>query len=79
MLKTSFAKYLMAFVVIILVSFIILSGTITSLVRNYAFSDTEQRLNKETSVIVDIIKDRGIESVEAEIYNIAEYIEHTLQ
>ena len=75
MLKTSFAKYLMAFVVIILVSFIILSGTITSLVRNYAFSDTEQRLNKETSVIVDIIKDRGIESVEAEIYNIAEYIE----
>ena len=75
MFKTSFSKYLAAFVITILVSFAILSGIITSMVRNYAFSDTEQRLEKEGSIIVNIIRDDGIMSIGDEIYQLAEVIE----
>ena len=63
MFKTSFSKYLAAFVIIILVSFIILTGIITSLVRNYAFTDTENRLSKESSIVVGLIKEGGVDSI----------------
>ena len=75
MLKTSFSKYLTAFVITIFVSFAILSGVITAMVSNYAFSDTEERLNKESSIIVELIKDGGVLPIETEIYNIAAAIE----
>ena len=75
MFKTSFSKYLTAFVIIILVSFAILSGIITSMVRNYAFSDTEERLNKECSIIADLIKADGVGKVEDEVFAIATVIE----
>ena len=75
MFKTSLSKYLAAFVITILVSFAILSGIITSMVRNYAFSDTEQRLEKEGSIIVNIIRADGIMSIGDEIYQLAEVIE----
>ena len=75
MFKTSFSKYLAAFVITILVSFIILSGIVTSMVRNYAFSDTEQRLEKEGSIIVNIINADGILSINDEIYQVADAIE----
>ncbi|MBO7197057.1 MAG: HAMP domain-containing histidine kinase [Clostridia bacterium] len=73
--KTLFAKYLTAIAIIILISFLILSSIITSLVRNYAFSDTEQRLNKESTIIVELIKSGGINKVEDEVLEIAEVIE----
>ena len=75
MFKTSFSKYLAAFVIIIFVSFVILSGIITSLVRNYAFSDTEERLNKESSIVVGIISSNGVEPIEDEIFGVAAAIE----
>lgn len=75
MFKTSFSKYLATFVIIILVSFIILTAIITSMVSNYAFSDTEQRLKKESSIVVEVIQSDGISSIEEEIYSIAETIE----
>ncbi len=74
MFRTLFSKYLTAFIVIIFVSFTILSGIITSLVRNYAFSDTESRLSKESSIIVDIIKYGGIDNIENEVYDVSEAI-----
>lgn len=70
MFKTSFSKYLTAFIIIIFVSFLALSAIITYMVQNYAFSDTEERLNKESSVIVEMITNDGVQSVEEEIYNI---------
>ena len=75
MLKTSFSKYLVSFIMVIFVSFVILSGIITSMVRNYAFSDTEARLNKESSIIVNRIKNGGVHSLENEIVEISEIIE----
>lgn len=70
MFKTSFSKYLTAFIIIIFVSFLALSAIITYMVQNYAFSDTEERLNKESSVIVEMITNDGVQPVEEEIYNI---------
>ncbi|MBQ7326481.1 MAG: HAMP domain-containing protein [Clostridia bacterium] len=75
MLKTTFSKYLTALVIIILVSFVILSGIVTSLVRNYAFSDTEERLEKESSIIVDVIKSDGVDPISQEVFEVAEAIE----
>ena len=70
MFKTSFSKYLTAFVIIIFVSFLALSAIITYMVRTYAYSDMENRLNKESSIIVDIIKADGVLPIEEEIYTI---------
>ncbi len=75
MFKTSFAKYLTAFIITIFLSFVILSGIITSLVRTYAFSDTEMRLNKENSIVVGLIKEGGVGKVEDEVYLISGAIE----
>ena len=75
MFKTSFSKYLTAFVIIIFVSFVILSGIITAMVRNYAFSDTEERLQKESSIIVDLIEENSGGKIEDEIFSISEAIE----
>ena len=75
MLKTSFSKYLTAFIIVIFVSFVILSGIITSMVRNYAFSDTEARLSKESSIIVGLIEADGVGDIKEEIYLISSAIE----
>lgn len=70
MFKTSFSKYLAAFVGTIFISFVILSIVITAMMRNYAFSDTEDRLNKECSIIVDLVSDNGVGALEDEIRDI---------
>ena len=44
MLKSSFSKYLMAFVLIILISFMMLSGIITSMLRTHLSSDKEDKM-----------------------------------
>lgn len=75
MLKTSFSKYLAAFIIIIFISFVILSGVITGLVRNYSFSDTENKLSKENSIIVSLIRETGQGRIEDVIYKISESIE----
>lgn len=74
MFKTSFSKYLTAFIIIIFVSFVILSSIITSMVRNYAYSDTEERLEKESSIVVEIITRDGVAPIEEEIYQAADAI-----
>ena len=75
MFKTSFSKYLAAFVITIFLSFVILSGIITAMVYNYAFSDTENRLGKESSIIVRLIEDDEVKSIEEVIYDISSAIQ----
>ena len=75
MFKTSFSKYLAAFILTIFVSFVILSATITGLMRTYAFQDTEERLRKENNIIVDLIMENGVSGLESELSMIAEVIE----
>ena len=70
MFKTSFSKYLTAFIIIIFASFLALSAIITYMVRTYVYSDTENRLNKESSIIVGIISEDGVLPIEEEIYKI---------
>ena len=75
MFKTSFSKYLATFVIIIFVSFTILSGVITAMVRNYAFSDTEERLSKECSIVVGIMSAAGKEGLNDTLSYVAKQIE----
>ena len=55
MFKTSFSKYLTAFIVIIFVSFAILSSIITSMVRNYVTDEMEAKLDKACDTIYDFL------------------------
>ena len=71
MFKTSFSKYLTAFVIIIFVSFTILSSIITSMLRTFVSNDTEDKLEHTGTVIVDIIKDNGLEELSNHIYEIS--------
>ena len=71
MFKTSFSKYLAAFVITIFIAFAILSGVITALVRNYAFSDTENRLSKECSIVVNLMSDVDSKTLNEKLYDVA--------
>lgn len=75
MFKTSFSKYLATFVIVIFISFAILSATISILIRSYAFQDTEDRLDRENEIIVGLIEENGVASVGEEILLVAEMIE----
>lgn len=44
MLKSTFSKYLAAFIIIILVSFLLLSGLVTSMIKNYVNEEKEADL-----------------------------------
>ena len=51
MFKSSFSKYLTAFIIIILISFLMLSGIITSMIRAHVSFDKESKLQNSCSII----------------------------
>ena len=51
MFKSSFSKYLTAFIIIILISFLMLSGIITSMIRAHVTFDKESKLQNSCSII----------------------------
>ena len=51
MFKSSFSKYLTAFVIIILISFLMLSGIITSMIRTHVTADKEEKLQNSCMII----------------------------
>lgn len=53
MFKTSFSKYLTAFVIIILISFLMLSGIITSMIRTHVAADKEDKLRNSCHIIAN--------------------------
>ena len=53
MFKTSFSKYITAFVLIIFLSFLMLSGIITSMIRGYVNENTEDKLVLAAQIISD--------------------------
>jgi len=61
--KTSFAKYLTAFVLIILVSFLILSSIITSIIRSFVSSETDKQLADTSSIIAEKLEEMNVESI----------------
>lgn len=76
MFKTSFSKYLTAFVVIILLSFLMLSGIITSIIRSYVTSERVKQLELSVSLIGDAFAERGadVDNEEA-LYALVDIIE----
>lgn len=71
MFKTSFSKYLTAFVIIIFVSFTILSGIITAMIRTFVSEDTEEKLAHTGGIIVELISDNDLEDLPLHIGEIA--------
>ena len=56
MFKTSFSKYLTAFVIIILISFLMLSGIITSMIRSHLTKDKEDKVALSAHILADQIE-----------------------
>lgn len=63
MFKSSFSKYLTAFVVIILISFLMLSGIITSMIRTHVTTDKEEKLKSSCEIIANNFSTRVGESL----------------
>ena len=63
MFKTTFSKYLTAFIIIILVSFLALSGIITSTIRTSLDKDKENNVAKVAEVLVQQIEKTGAEDL----------------
>ncbi|MBQ8689140.1 MAG: HAMP domain-containing histidine kinase [Clostridia bacterium] len=65
MFKSTFAKYLITFTVIILISFLILSGIIASMIRAYSTEEKENQLISTSTVIAAHLENTGVENLEA--------------
>ncbi|MBQ2875433.1 MAG: HAMP domain-containing histidine kinase [Clostridia bacterium] len=63
MFKTSFSKYITAFVIIILVSFITLSGIITSIIKSRLTQDKEDKVALSAEIISTQIEDDKTEDI----------------
>ena len=57
MLKSTFSKYLAAFIIIILVSFLLLSGLVTSMIKNYVNDEKEADLISTNESIASSMRD----------------------
>ncbi len=64
MFKSTFSKYMAAFILIILVSFLMLSGIITSMIKTYAMEDKENNLISTSNAISMHITDADVEEIE---------------
>ena len=67
MFKSSFSKYLTAFVIIILVSFLMLSGIITSMIRTHVTSDKEIKLQNSCQIIAKNFESDAVEAIDSYI------------
>ena len=65
MLKSTFSKYLITFVIITLISFVILSGIITSMIRGYFFEERETRVVNTSKTISSAIEHFGQTDIDA--------------
>ena len=64
MFKSSFSKYLVAFVSIILLSFLMLSGIVTSMIRRYSMDEKRRKLESSSAFIASQIEARSFESID---------------
>ncbi len=79
MLKSSFSKYLTAFVIIILISFIVLAGIITSMIRTHITADRDEKLQNTCHIITDNFKDINLQDVEIYIRSHSELMQSLAQ
>lgn len=69
MFKSSFSKYLTAFVLIIFLSFIMLSSIITSMVRSHVMLDKQEKLEKACTLIANHFEDNHYVDIGVHINN----------
>ena len=69
MFKSAFSKYLTAFIIIILLSFLMLSGIITVMIRTYVSEEKEAALFKTSLVISDGIEKINVENLETYVFS----------
>ena len=67
MFKSSFSKYLTAFVIIILISFLMLSGIITSMIRTHVTADKEEKLQNSCQIITNNFESDSVEHLDSYI------------
>ena len=65
MFKTSFSKYLTAFVLIIFISFFMLAAIITSMIRTYVSDDKTEKLRVAGDIIVGHLVEEEVDDLEA--------------
>ena len=65
MFKSIFSKYMIAFIIIILIAFMMLSGIVTSMIRNYATEEKETQLASTSSAIAFYIEESDVEQLES--------------
>ena len=71
MFKSAFSKYLTAFVLIILVSFLVLSGIITSMIKTYATEENEQKI----ILASDTLSEHIVNNTDSNVVKIRDYAE----
>ena len=64
MFKSTFLKYLTVFVVILLISFVILTAIITTTIRDYAMETKERSLIATCTALSDNLVRIGVEDIE---------------
>ena len=79
MFKSSFSKYLTAFVIIILISFLMLSGIITSMIRTHVTADKELKLQNSCMIIASNFESDGAEVLDSYIKSHASSIQTLAQ
>lgn len=65
MFRSTFSKYLITFVIIILISFILLSSIVTSMIRSYFFEEKEERVVSTASVLAGTLERFGQTDIDA--------------
>ena len=65
MLKSTFVKYLLTFVLIIFISFLILSGIVTTMIKAYFTDERERELVSTSTIIASFMENNGFEQLEA--------------
>lgn len=65
MLKSTFVKYLLTFILIILVSFLILSSIVTTMIKAYFTDERERELISTSAIVASFIENNGVEQLEA--------------
>lgn len=79
MFKSSFSKYLTAFVIIILISFLMLSGIITSMIRTHVTADKEEKLQNSCLIIASNFESEAVELLDVYIKSHASGIQTLAQ
>ena len=64
MFKSTFYKYITAFVAIILISFLMLSGIITSIINSYVNNDKREKLELSASIISNYLEINQVEQLD---------------